>query len=86
MKITIEIPDEDIRQEVCSLLTQRIAECIFTNRYTPDMSTYRRILKEGVNAVLKDHADEIIESCIPQAASYIGKKGVKKLVEKLADE
>ena len=70
MKITIDIPDD------------RLADQIFNSRYiNPDERAYRRILKEGVNAVLKEHTDEILEKCMPQAVDYIGKKGVKKLAD-----
>ena len=86
MKITIEIPDEEIKQEVFELLTSRLAEQIFTDRWNDDERAYRKMLKDGVNAVLKERADEIIDRCIPQAAEYIGKKGVKKFVDTLGKE
>lgn len=82
MKITIDISDEEIKQEVFTLLTHRLADQIFNSRYSnPDERAYRRILKEGVNAVLKEHTDEILEKCVPQAVDYIGKKGAKKLAD-----
>lgn len=74
MKITLEIPDEEIKQEVFKLLTRRLAEEIFTDRWNYDERAYRRMLKDGVNAILKERADEIIDRRIPQAAGYIGKK------------
>lgn len=83
MKITIEIPDEDIRQEVFNLLTRRIADELFDERYSYDRNAFCRILKDGVNAVLKERSDEIVDLCIPQASAYIGKKGVKKFVDLL---
>jgi len=86
MKITLEIPDEEIKQEVFKLLTRRLAEEIFTDRWNYDERAYRRMLKDGVNSVLKERADEIIDRCIPQAAEYIGKKGVKKFVDALGKE
>ena len=30
---------------------------------------------------MKEHTDEILEKCMPQAVDYIGKKGVKKLAD-----
>lgn len=81
MKITIEIPDEEIREAVFNVLVRRLADEIFTDRWNYDERAYRKMLKDGVNAVLKERADEIIERCIPGASEYIGKKGVKKFVD-----
>ncbi len=86
MKININIPDEEIKQEVFTLLTRRIAEQIFTDRWNYDERAYRKILKDSVNAILKERADEIVDRCIPQASEYIGKKGVKKFVDELGKE
>ena len=83
MKIILEVSDEEIKQEVFKLPTRRLAEEIFTDRWNYDERAYRRMLKDGVNAILKERADEIIDRCIPQAAEYIGKKGVKKFVDTL---
>lgn len=86
MKVIIEIPDEEIRNAVFDLLSNRIANEIFTDRWNYDELEYRRILKNGVNSILKERADEIIERCIPQASEYIGKKGAKKLVDMIDKE
>lgn len=86
MKITIDIPDEEIKQEVFKLLTHRLAEEIFTDRWNYDKRAFCKMLKNGVNAVLKERADEIIDRCIPQAAEYIGKKGVKKFVDMMGKD
>lgn len=86
MKITIEIQDDEIKQEVFSLLTHRLADEIFTDRWNYDERSYRRMLKDGVNAILKEHADEVVDRCIPQAAEHIGKKGVKKFVDMMGKE
>ncbi len=83
MKITVDIPDEDIKKEVFDILTHRIADSIFTERYTRDRREYADALRKALTAVLKEHADEIVERCIPRAAEYIGKKGVKKFVDEL---
>lgn len=86
MKITVEIQDDEIKQEVFNLLTRRLADEIFTDRWNYDERSYRQMLKDGVNAILKEHADEVVDRCIPQAAEYIGKKGVKKFVDMMGKE
>ena len=83
LKITIEINEEEIRQEVFSILTRRLADQIFSDRLTMDEVIYRKALKDGVNAMLKEHSQEIINACIPQASSYIGKKAVKKIMDQI---
>lgn len=82
MKITIDIPD-DIKKEVFELLTSRIAENIFTERYSYDKNIFKTFLKDAVNKIVKERADEIVERCIPYASEYIGKKCLKKLVDQL---
>ncbi len=86
MKITIDIPDEELKKEVFDLLTRRIADNIFTERYTRDRREYADTLRKALTAVLKERANEIVERCIPRAAEYIGKKGVKKFVDELGKE
>ncbi len=86
MKYTIDIPDEDIETVVFNVLVRQIAESIFTERYTKDRSDYSRAIKTALIVVLKEHADEIVERCIPRAAEYIGKKGVKKFVDELGKD
>ena len=86
MKVIIDIPDDEIKKEVFEILTRRLADQIFEDRWNYDEQAYRRMLKEAVNTVLKERADEIVNCCIPHAAAYIGKKGVKKFVEELGKE
>ncbi len=69
-----------------TLLTRRVAEQIFTDRWNYDERAYRKILKDSVNAILKERADEIVDRCIPIASEYIGKKGIKKFVDELGKE
>jgi len=86
MKITIDIPDKEIQQEVFTLLTRRIADQIFSERGNYDRGLYKRVMKEALSGVFKERADEIIDRCIPWASEYIGKKGVKKFVDGLGKE
>ncbi len=86
MKYTIDIPDEDIETAVFNVLVRQIAESIFTERYTRDRREYADALRKALTAVLKERADEIVDRCIPRAAEYIGKKGVKKFVDELGKD
>ncbi len=83
MKYTIDISDKDIETAVFNVLVRQIAESIFTERYTLDRCKYADAMRKALTAVLKERSDEIVERCIPRAAEYIGKKGVKKFVDEL---
>ena len=85
MKITIEIPDEEIRQEVFNLLTSRLANEIFTERWGRDERTYKKELADAVKAAVREHEDELLERAIPRAAEYMGSRGLKKLVAKITE-
>ena len=85
MKITIEIPDEEIRQEVFKLLTSRLANEIFTERWGKDERAYKKFLTDAVKAAVREHEDELLERAIPRAAEYMGSRGLKKLVAKITE-
>jgi len=83
MKFEIEIPDEKIEAEVFRLVTQELADKIFSEVCNYHERVFRREMKETLRDLLRERADEIIDRCIPYTAEYIGKKGVKKLVDTL---
>jgi len=83
MKFEIEIPDEKIKAEVFRLVTQELADKIFSEVHNPYEHIFRKMMKETLRDLLRERADEIIDRCIPYATEYIGKKGVKKLVDTL---
>ena len=85
MKVTIDIPDEDINQAVQALLVQRLADQLFGERNNYDKHGYQRMLKAAVKDVLADRVDEVVDRAVTYAADYIGKKGVKKIVEKFGE-
>ena len=85
MKMTIDIPEEEINQTVQTLFVRRMAEQLFNERDSYDQRSYRRMLKEAVKEALADHIDEVVDRAVVYAADYIGKKGVKKFLEKLGE-
>ena len=85
MKVTIDISDEEINQAVQELLVRRLADQIFSERNSFDKHGYQRMLKEAVKDLLAGHVDEVTDRAVVYAADYIGKKGVKKIVEKLGE-
>lgn len=84
MTFTIDIPDDWLREEVTKLVTQRLADEVFDRTLGGyNRNVFQGIAKQAVNDLLSSRADEIVDRCIPQAASYIGRKGVAKFVDKM---
>lgn len=81
MKITIEIPDEEIRDEVFKILTNRLAHAMFEEKFDPFSRQYKAAVRDCVRETIKENIDAIVDRAIPHASDYIGKKGVKKLVD-----
>lgn len=86
MKITIEIPDEKIRDEVFYLVTKTLAQRIFEERFDPFSRQYKSAVKDCVKEAIKGNIDDIVDRAIPYASDYIGKKGVKKFVEMIGEK
>ena len=85
MKFTIEIPDEELKQEIKKILAGRFAresyDC-YEKRELKRM--YREFIKEMIyEPKLKA---EIINSTINQAANQIRVKAVPILTQKLMDD
>ena len=95
MKITVEIPDEEIREAAKEAIVRDIvreaAQKVKTQTF-PDSgygegmthhlyAEIRKITRE----ILREHMDEIIPQAVDAAAVSIEKKGLKKLLDKAAD-
>lgn len=85
MKITIDIPDEEIKNKVFELVTNQLAHEIFVRQFDPYERQYKRISKECIKEVMQEHTEEIIDRAIPLTADYIGKKGVAKFVKLMGE-
>lgn len=86
MKITIEIPDEEIREEVFKLVTSKLAHEIFYEKFDPFSRQYKSAVKDCVKEAIKGNIGDIVDRAIPYASDYIGKKGVKKFVDMIGKE
>ena len=81
-KLTIDIPDEEIRDAVKGLLAEKIARDIY-DRYGSERYFFRKDLKEAIRGLLKENLDDITERAVEAAAKSIETRGVKKLLETL---
>lgn len=80
MKVTAEIPDEEIREAVKVLLADRIANDLW--RGYSDRK-YERLIKEAVSEVIKSNVEDLTNRAVDAAARSIEYRGVKKLMEGL---
>jgi len=86
MKITIEIDEDEIRKAVVDLVIDRVADTVEHEIFTDGhYSTMRKLYRDGVQdqtrALLKDHLDDIVSRAVDYAGTYIGKKGLKKMID-----
>ena len=85
MKVTIDISDEEINQAVQELLVRRLADQIFSERNSFDKHGYQRMLKEAVKDLLAGRVEEMTDQAAKYAADCIGKRGVRRILEKLGE-
>lgn len=95
MQITIEIPDDEIREAVKDAIVrdivreaaQEVKRLTFPDSGYGEGMTHilytevRRITRE----ILREHMDKIMRQAVDAAAVSIEKKGLKKLLDKAAD-
>lgn len=86
MKITIDIDDEEIRKAVVDLVIDRVAETVEHEIFTDGhYSVMRRLYREGVQdqtrQLIKQNLDDIVNRAVEYAGTYIGKKGLKKMID-----
>ena len=86
MKVVLEISDEEITREAQQILVQKLAEQIFEQRNSFDKHGYQRAIKEAVKELLADRVDEVADRAAAYTAEYIGKRGLRKILEKLGEE
>lgn len=92
MKITVEIPDEEIREAVKDAIVRDIAlearrdvkSIAFEDAKHSDGMTYflYRDIRKATREILKEHIDEITAEAVDAAAVSIEKKGLKKLLDR----
>lgn len=86
MKITIEIDEEKIADEVKAVIIRDAVEKIEEDLYhDPYGNINRRVYKDGINEAVREtvkkHFDDIINRAVDYAGEYIGKKGLKKMID-----
>ena len=92
MKITIELPDEELREAVKFALVRDAVEQIETDLWEKSWGTsrymriYDKAITEGIRSILKEHIEDISNRAVKAAATSIQNKGIKILLTELSTE
>lgn len=85
MKITIEVDEKEIAEEVKALIIQNavlnIEKDIYGGRGSYSKHVYVDAIKDAVRETVKKNADDIINRAVDAGGLYIGKKGLKKMID-----
>lgn len=86
MKITIEIDEQEIMEEVKAVVVRNAVKYVEEKLYKTEYANYdRRIyheaIKEAVRETVKKNAENILDRAVNYAGEYIGKKGLKKMID-----
>ena len=82
MKITVEIPDEEIESAVIKLLTERISENLY-EKWRGAGYAYRKDIKAIIRELMKENMDDFTDRAVKAAAASIENRGIKKLMEEI---
>ena len=85
MKITIDIDEEELDKRVFDMIVrntvQDVEETLFGGRPNTYKHIYVDAIKDAVRETVKKHADDIINRAVDAGGLYIGKKGLKKMID-----
>ena len=85
MKITIDIDEQEIAEAVKELViknaVENIEQDIYGGRGSYSKRVYVDAIKDAVRETVKKHADDIINRAVDAGGLYIGKKGLKKMID-----
>lgn len=86
MKIAIEIDEQEVADEVKAMIIRNAVKKIEEDLYhDPYGNINRRVYKDGiteaVRETVKKHFDDIVNRAVDYAGEYIGKKGLKKMID-----
>lgn len=81
MKITIEIPDEEIRDVVLNVVAQQ-----YYKNYSTDRRNVDRVVSECVRKVIYEDKERITDRIVSQASSHLKNVALKKMMEKMTED
>ena len=81
MKITIEIPDEEIKDAVLNVVAQQ-----YYKNYSTDRRNVGRVVSECVRKVIYEDKERITDRIVSQASSHLKNVALKKMMEKMTED
>lgn len=85
MKITIDIDEREVAEAVKELIIKNavkdIENDIYGGRGYYSKQVYVDAIKDAVRETVKKHTDDIINRAVDAGGLYIGKKGLKKMID-----
>ena len=81
MKITIEIPDDEIKDAVLNMVAQQ-----YYRDYSSDRHSVDRIVSECVRKVIYDDKERITDRIVSQASRHLKNVALKKMMEKMTED
>ena len=81
MKITIEIPDEEIKDAVINVVAQQ-----YYRNYSSDRHNVDRVVSECVRKVIYEDKERITDRIVSQASSHLKNVALKKMMEKMTED
>lgn len=81
MKITIEIPDEEIKDAVLNVVAQQ-----YYKNYSTDRRNVNRAVSECVRKVIYEDKERITDRIVSQASSHLKNVALKKMMEKMTED
>ena len=81
MKITIEIPDEEIKDAVLNVVAQQ-----YYKNYSTDRRNVDRVVSECVRKVIYEDKERITDRIVSQASGHLKNVALKKMMEKMTED
>lgn len=81
MKITIEIPEEEIKDRLLDVIAQQ-----YYGDYSSDRNNVNRVTAECVRQVIYKDKDRITDRIVSQASSHLKNVALKKMMEKMTED
>ena len=86
MKVTIDIDEQEIAEEVKALVIKNAVKKVEDDLYhDPYGNINRRVYKDGISEAVREtvkkHFDDIMNRAVDYAGEYIGKKGLKRMID-----
>lgn len=84
MKVTLEIPEEEILEMAKRIAAERLADAMRDRYY--EARSLDRSIKEVIRESIKPNMDTLADRAVSAAAKSIENRAVKKLLDKLQEE